>query len=133
MADLLVDDDPTMRERVCMCLITIAGLADGKEAIVRNDLMLQNIKKLLDDEDPAVKTKVAALLEGISRYWMTADVLVDNDFIPLLLKRLKNEEPETVVNHLETLSNLMYCHGKEQALGLSGLDEFVSTDLFEYF
>lgn len=126
MADLLTNNDPTIRERVCMALKTIAGLGDGKEAIVQNKLILENLSKLLHDDEAPVRIKAVALLEMVSRAWMYADVLVDNDFIPQLLETLMGEETEIQAIILQTLSQLMYCHGKDQALGLGAFDMFVS-------
>lgn len=53
-----------------MALTTIAGLGDGRDAIVKNRMSLANIVPLVEDVVDAVRMKAAALLEMISRNWM---------------------------------------------------------------
>lgn len=125
MADLLTHKDPTVRERVCMALRTIAGLGDGKQAIVSNSIILENLMKLLQDSESSVKIKAASCIEMISSTWMYADILVDNDFIQKILEILPEEESEIQLILLRTLSQLMYCHGKDQALEKGAFDILV--------
>lgn len=125
MADLLEDEDPSIRERVCMALTTIAETMDGKEAIVRNKRMMNNFIQLLDDPEDAVRVKVCACLEMISRTWVQADVLVEYRFIELVLERILGEEPAIIDAQLELLTNLMYCDGKDIALENNAFDIFV--------
>lgn len=129
LADILVDDDPAFRERVCMALTTIAGLWDGKNAITRNEVLMTNLATLFQDDEGAVRIKAAACIEMVSRSWMNADDLVDFNFIPLILDLLLDEDDAIKVIHLETLTHLMYCHGKNQAFKLGAFDIF--TKLFD--
>lgn len=121
MADLLVHPMPDIRERTCMALTIIGGLADGKAAIVRNRTILKNLARLLDDEEDAVRMKAAACLFRISEFWVTADELIDFGFVPLLLAYISKERVEIVAIHLQTLNELMYgSEGIEQALESDG-------------
>lgn len=71
MADLLSQPNPSVREVTCLALTTIAGLSDGKTAIVNNSLILNNLIKLLEDTKAAVRIKAAALLEMLAATWMS--------------------------------------------------------------
>ncbi|KAJ8944777.1 hypothetical protein NQ318_003645 [Aromia moschata] len=52
-----------------MALEIIARSADGKEAIVTNDALVDNLINCVEDPLPEVRIKVAALLEMIARFW----------------------------------------------------------------
>ncbi|KAF2905972.1 hypothetical protein ILUMI_00203 [Ignelater luminosus] len=125
MADLLAHNNPTIRERACMALTTIAGLSDGRDAIVKNHVSLTNIARLVEDAIDAVRIKAAALLEMISRNWMASDYLIEAGFIPLLLDNVYKEKEEIVGLHLETLCSLMYGEGKTDALQLGAFEIFL--------
>lgn len=70
MTDLIVNENPAIRERTCMALTAIACLADGKDAIVKNYHLLVNLVHAVDDVDAAVRIKAASCLEMCSRNWM---------------------------------------------------------------
>lgn len=125
MADLLEHQDPTIRERVCMILTTISGLADGRMAIVQNPTLLSNLVNLLNDPEGPVRIKAAATMEMISRFWVAADYLVDFGLIPIILNCLEKDEDAIKIIHLETMAQIMYCHGKECALEYGAFEIFV--------
>ncbi|XP_031344403.1 radial spoke head 14 homolog isoform X2 [Photinus pyralis] len=126
LADLLSHELPEIRERVCITLIILAGVADGRAAIVQNKLLLDNLAKLMDDQQSGLRFKAAMLLEMLSRSWFAGDFLVDAGFIKLILNRIYQENGEIRVIYLETLISLMYAEGKDQALTLGAFDLFVA-------
>jgi hypothetical protein len=74
LADKLLDPLPPIRENAILVLTTLAGLGDGKEAIVRNSDLLENLLLCLGDEQMTVRLKVAACFEMIARSWMSTEV-----------------------------------------------------------
>jgi hypothetical protein len=74
LADKLLDPLPPIRENAILVLTTLAGLGDGKEAIVRNSDLLENLLLCLGDEQMTVRLKVAACFEMIARSWMSIEV-----------------------------------------------------------
>ena len=70
MADMLVHNDPVIRERVCMALSVLGGLADGRTAIVHNAKILTNLSLLIDDPEEAVRMKAATCLEMVARFFL---------------------------------------------------------------
>lgn len=114
-----------IRERVCITLTTLSGIASGREVIVKCNLLLNNLAKLMDDKEETIRFKVAILLETISRTWFAADYLVDAGFIKLILDRISKEMDNIKLTYLEALMFLMYAEGKDEALSLGAFDLFV--------
>ncbi|XP_018563702.1 radial spoke head 14 homolog [Anoplophora glabripennis] len=125
MVGLALHDNPAIRERTANALQILARLADGKEAIVSNQNLLDNLQICVEDVVSQVRIQIAALLEMIARFWKTADVLVDYGFIPILLVNLINEHSDIAKIHLETLKSLMYSVGKCIALENDGFNIFL--------
>ncbi|KAJ8982977.1 hypothetical protein NQ317_001417 [Molorchus minor] len=125
MVDRIVHENPIIQERSLMALEIIARLADGKEAIVSNDGLLDNLVVCVEDQLAEVRIKAAALLEMIARFWKTADVLIRFGFIQVLLGNLLEEENEIVDIHLETLKSMMYGAGKKIALDADAFNIFM--------
>lgn len=71
MADLLSHQNPSVREVTCLALTTIAGLSDGKTAIINNRLIVDNLILLLEDTEADVRIKAASLLEMLAATWMS--------------------------------------------------------------
>lgn len=82
MADLLGDPLTPIRERTALALTILAGLGDGKDAIVQNHTILGNLTVGLGDIEPSVRLKIAACLEMLARSWM------GYCFVPFLRKML---------------------------------------------
>ncbi|KAJ8931920.1 hypothetical protein NQ314_015118, partial [Rhamnusium bicolor] len=127
MVDLIVHDVPAIRERTAKALEIIARLAEGKEAIVSNKNLLENITICVEDEFREIRIHVAAifLLLIICYVVLAADVLVSFGFIHILLSNLLEEETEIVEIHLETLRSLMYGCGKNLAIDQDGFFIFL--------
>lgn len=125
LADLLTHQMAEIRERVCITLTTLSGIASGREVIVKCNLLLNNLAKLMDDKEETIRFKVAILLETISRTWFAADYLVDAGFIKLILDRISKEMDNIKLTYLEALMFLMYAEGKDEALSLGAFDLFV--------
>ncbi|KAL1509629.1 hypothetical protein ABEB36_004338 [Hypothenemus hampei] len=121
LVDLLCHELPPIRERAAFTLKVLAGMAMGKEFIVNNEDLLENLLEKVEDEFVEVRIHVAACLEMIARYWKTADVLVEMGFIPILLANLF-DAVEIVEIHLDTLYLLFYCDGKQIAIDGNGFD-----------
>lgn len=125
MADLLQHEDPEIRERTCLALRVVAGLGDGKAAIVGNKTILTNLSNLFNDPKPQVRIKAAACIQRVSEFWVTADTLIDFGYIPLLLQCVCKEREEIAAIHLETLEALMYSS--------QGIQEALENDGFAIF
>lgn len=127
MADLLVHHEADIRERTCMALTIVSGLADGKAAVVQNKTILGNLARLLNDSEAAVRFKAAECLCSLSEFWPIADELIDFGFVPRLLNHVCEDIEEVSIIHLHTLDALMYgFEGIEQALKNNGFEIFCS-------
>ncbi|KAF7281804.1 radial spoke head 14 homolog [Rhynchophorus ferrugineus] len=124
IVNLVTHELSEIRERSAHLLTILAGLAAGKEAIVSNQLLLDNLLDNIDNESPEVRIHIASCLETIAQFWRTADVLVANGFIQVLLCNL-SDRPEIAQIHLETLKHLMYCDGKHIAIEEGGFNILV--------
>ncbi|RZB39707.1 rhabdoid tumor deletion region protein 1, partial [Asbolus verrucosus] len=124
LTDLLVDPLAPIRERAVLALSILAGSGDGKDAIVKNIILVENLKLCLGDTQPSIRLKTAACTEIIARTWMAADVLVEREFIESLLKYVEDEFDKIIELHLETLKSLMYGCGKCVALKNDGFKVF---------
>lgn len=69
LADILVSDDPFLRERVAMIYITIASQSNGGVAITGNPLIISNLVKSLSDRLACVRLRAAEVLEMLARNW----------------------------------------------------------------
>lgn len=67
--DITTRPEPEVRERAFLLLKIIAGLGDGKEAIVTNGKVLERLKQGLLDVVELVRVKVTICLEEIASYW----------------------------------------------------------------
>ncbi|KAI4459361.1 rtdr1 [Holotrichia oblita] len=127
MADLLVHDEPDIRERTCMALTIVSGLADGKAAIAQNKTILGNLSCLLNDSEAAVRLKAAECLYMLSEFWPIADELIEFGYVPILLNHVCEDIEEVATIHLHTLDALMYGYeGVEHALEHNGFEIFCS-------
>nr|CAI5858041.1 unnamed protein product [Callosobruchus analis] len=126
LVDLIAHENAAIREKTCRTLTVLAGLAAGKEAIVENPCLLENIAICVEDPYPEVRIHVAAMLEMIATFWRAADVLVDFGFVSILLANLLKELEDISKIHLETLASLMYgMRGKTLAMDADGFNIFV--------
>ncbi|XP_017778570.1 PREDICTED: radial spoke head 14 homolog [Nicrophorus vespilloides] len=130
-SDLVIDEDPAVRERVCMVLATISNLLDGKYSILKNHRMINNLARILNDEEPAVRMKVIVLIEKLSKVWMCADILVNNGFVEMIIERLDQyiEDDPCTPYYLRTMQWLMYCTGKYIAIE-RGFHKTLTTILY---
>ncbi|XP_008191792.1 radial spoke head 14 homolog [Tribolium castaneum] len=125
LCDKLLDPLPPVRENAALILAILAELADGKDAILRNDSILENLYLCLGDGQMSVRLKIASCFKNIATLWTTADVLVDYGLIQTLLEIIdKEEDLDIVLIHLETLQYLMYECGKCVALKNQGFRIF---------
>ncbi|KAJ3659140.1 hypothetical protein Zmor_010845 [Zophobas morio] len=126
LADKLLDPLPPVRESSVLLLSLFARLADGKEAIVKNKEILENLYLTLGDEQISIRLKSAACIELVSRSWMAADVLVETGLIETLLELIEKDEPSDILEyHLKSLKCLMYECGKCIALKHDGFKIFM--------
>lgn len=70
LVPLLEHPDAEVRERTLIALTTIGNLMDGKNAIVKNNEMMKNIKLCMEDEEIPVRLQAFSLLETLSLIWM---------------------------------------------------------------
>lgn len=70
LADKLLDPLPPIRENSVMLLKILAEYGDGREAIVSNNELLDNIILGLGDEQIEVRYQIAGCFEMISRSWI---------------------------------------------------------------
>ncbi|CAG9835955.1 unnamed protein product [Diabrotica balteata] len=122
LTDLLMDENPAIRERTARALKILAKLAEGKTKIVKNSTLLHNLAACSEDNNKKVRLQVALVLQNIAEFWMTADTLVEFGFISIVLHILQNNEDNCIkLIHLKTLRALMYgIQGKMVALDNSG-------------
>ncbi|CAG9767017.1 unnamed protein product [Ceutorhynchus assimilis] len=121
MVDLIYHETSSVREKTAHALKSIAGVAEGKVAIVENDSLMNNLLDRVEDQFTEIRLQTAACIEMIARYWKTADVLVECGFIQVLLNNL-DDVCKIVEIHLETLNSLFYCDGKQLAIEEDGFE-----------
>ncbi|XP_065159938.1 radial spoke head 14 homolog [Atheta coriaria] len=131
LVPLLEHPDAEVRERTLIALTTIGNLMDGKNAIVKNNEMMKNIKLCMEDEEIPVRLQAFSLLETLSLIWMVADVLVDNGYVELLVEILKRtyqvEDKDVLILIMQTVEHLMYCNGKQLAFECGYFDVVLSV------
>lgn len=125
MIDLLMSKNTEVRERTCMTLIIMAGMADCCEMLVKNVKFLENLATVIEDISPVVRIKAATLLEMLARNWMAAYVLATTAYVPALLDNLLDEDEAIVAIHLSSLEKLLHAEGKIFAI------EYGAFEIFE--
>ncbi|CAH1996208.1 unnamed protein product [Acanthoscelides obtectus] len=77
LVDMIAHENAAIREKTCKTLTVLAGLAAGKEAIVDNPFLLENIAICVEDSHPEVRMHAASMLEMIARFWkgMTVQIV----------------------------------------------------------
>ncbi|KAL3285310.1 hypothetical protein HHI36_019419 [Cryptolaemus montrouzieri] len=117
MAHLLDKGNNLLTESICGTYTKLASTPDGKLALVKNMLILENLKRILQkEEDPNILRRLGKCLERISMSYTTADELVDQGFIEAIMKMVAKQNDHIVVLLLSTLRNLLYGNGKYIAM-----------------
>lgn len=124
MIDLLLSKSEEVRERACMVLTTLAGMADACEMLVKDVKFLENLADVIEDISPVVRIKAATLLEMLTRNWMAVFELATTAYVPALLDNLLDEDEAIVAIHLSSLEKLLHAEGRIFAIEYGALDIF---------
>lgn len=71
LCDKLLEPLSPIRESAALALSILAELADGKEAIVQNDSIIENLLLCLGDQQTAVRLKAAACFRNVATSWIS--------------------------------------------------------------
>ncbi|XP_008206988.1 radial spoke head 14 homolog isoform X2 [Nasonia vitripennis] len=126
LSDLLISEDPYLRERVALVFTTIANQSAGRESILKNLGVVANLSKGLNDCLAAVRLKVALVLESLARDYCAADMLCNCGFVESVAAKLDGERNDILVVRLEILRFLLYRDVKVRAIE-AGVFEKLTT------
>lgn len=69
MVNLLMAENPVIRERTAMALWSLAKLTKAREMIAANKELLRNISVCVEDQYEEVRLHIAKLLQTVSEFW----------------------------------------------------------------
>ncbi|XP_046410405.1 radial spoke head 14 homolog [Neodiprion fabricii] len=125
LADLLVSEDPFLRERIGMIYTSLASQSNGGSTITGNPSIVCNLVKNLRDDLDCVRLRAAEAIEMLARNCRVAQDLCAFGFIDLIVDRIIEEKKDILVVYLETLKSLLDCDQKIHAIEIGTMDKLV--------
>lgn len=68
IADLLVSNDPYVRERAALIHVIMGHQAAGREAVLSNCIAVSNLFEGLDDQITPIRLKMAQAVESLAHF-----------------------------------------------------------------
>ena len=111
LTKMIQDEDITIRQKTTESLLTIAGSATGRLALVKQGSLLY-LSKLFDDQDVLIRRNTHSILARVTISYQGVENLLSYSVTSILVQKLSIEKYDIQIPILETLSNCIRL-GKE--------------------
>lgn len=107
LVDLMRNQDPIIREKVCMIFTHLASYYQGRKRIITRPEIIVNLLWLIMRDRKEIRYAAAYTLRTLTRDRCASEMIIKNKtVIENLLKMIKNDHTGIVLLHLKTLENL---------------------------
>ncbi|XP_038208912.1 uncharacterized protein LOC119830121 [Zerene cesonia] len=107
LIDLMRNEDPVIREKVCMILTTLATYRQGRERIMTRPRIIKNLMWLILRDRKEIRFVAANALKSLTEHRCSlAKVLENKSIVEDLLRMVVNDHKGIVAIHLKTITNL---------------------------
>ncbi|XP_074100204.1 uncharacterized protein LOC141528185 [Cotesia typhae] len=111
LGTFLISNDPFIREKTAIAISEIARRPNGRQAIIRNPAILNNLINGLQDVVIDVQVQMARVLEILAHDYFSAKVLVEeHKFIDIIAQAIPREQKELLILYLNSLEVLLLAH-----------------------
>ncbi|XP_044594863.1 uncharacterized protein LOC123272228 [Cotesia glomerata] len=111
LGTFLISNDPFIREKTAIAISEIARRPNGRQAIIRNPAILNNLINGLQDVVIDVRVQMARVLEILAHDYFSAKVLVEeHKFIDIIAQAIPREQKELLILYLNSLEVLLLAH-----------------------
>lgn len=107
LIDLMKNENPTIREKVCMIYTHLASYYQGRKRIMTRPDIITNLLFMIMRDRKEIRYAAAYTLRTLTRDRCASEMIMKNEtVIEDLLKQVKNDHTGIVILHLKTLHNL---------------------------
>ncbi|XP_022824046.1 uncharacterized protein LOC111354737 [Spodoptera litura] len=107
LIQLLLDNDPIIREKVSILLTFVARYDTGRKKILSRPIVIDRIIELISYDRKEVRYAASLFLKTLTRDKCACEAIMKNErIVEILLKMIKDDYLEIVLHHMNSLKNL---------------------------